>query len=89
MNQNSSSLEEIFTVTAKNRNLQLYDAVAFGSLQQEKGPNIMRISTHNPNGIKFAQFNEMIEYSRNRDIDVQSYTEINIDLRPYRQSEQF
>ena len=50
-----------------------------GNLKADKEDDCLRISTFNPRGIRRDQISNTIQHSRDREIDIQCFSEVNLD----------
>jgi hypothetical protein len=60
-----------------------------GLMEQSKLPGMIRISGFNPNGIKANQLERQLQHSKDLDIDIQCYSEINVNVLRTDQCQKF
>jgi hypothetical protein len=60
-----------------------------GQMDQPKLPGMIRISGFNPNGIKACQLESQLQHSKDLDIDIQCYSEINVNILRTDQRQKF
>jgi hypothetical protein len=60
-----------------------------GLMERSKLPGMIRISGFNPNGIKANQLERQLQHSKDFDIDIQCYSEINVNVLRTDQRQKF
>ena len=60
-----------------------------GTMEQPKLPGMIRISGFNPNGIKTSQLESQLQHSKDLDIDIQCYSEVNANVLRTDQRQKF
>jgi hypothetical protein len=60
-----------------------------GQMEHPKLPGMIRISGFNPNGIKACQLESQLQHSKDLDIDIQCYSEVNVNVLRTDQRQKF